>query len=94
MRLRSLMLTAFCASIAITAAAPAIADDGWHGRDRREWHEHEWRQHEWRERAWREHEWRERHAWEQRYPPPVVTAPPYGYYPPPPAYYGGPGYYR
>ncbi len=82
MKIRTLVLTMLCASVALAAAAPAFADDDWRRHER----------YEWRERAWREHEWRERHWREHYYAPPVVVAP--GYYPPPPVYYGNPGYYR
>jgi hypothetical protein len=93
MRIRSLMLAAFCASVTLGAAAPAFADDGWDWRDRQAWREREWRRHEWREHEWREHAWRERQAWERRnYPPPAAWS--YGYSAPPTVYYNSPGYYR
>jgi hypothetical protein len=90
MNVRKLILAVVFGSVAVTAAAPAFADDDWYRHERHEWHERAWREHdrhEWRERAWREHEWRE-HA----YGPPVVVAP--GYYAPPPVYYETPSYYR
>lgn len=99
MRIRNLVLTALCASIAVGAAAPAFADDDWHRHERQGWREHERRghdghEHEWREREWRAHEWRERHWRDSYYAPPFVVAPGYGYYAPPPAYYANPRYDR
>ena len=99
MRIRTLVFAALCASIALGAAAPALADDDWHRHERHEWREHEWREHEWREHEWREHDWRE-HGWRERQrreyydAPPVVVAPGYGYYGPPAMYYANPLYDR
>jgi hypothetical protein len=96
MRIRGLIMAGLVASFAVGVAAPAMADDDWHWRHRREewrehaWREDEWRRHEWRERAWREHEWRERHKYERQ---PFAVAPGYGYDAPPPVY-AAPGYYR
>ena len=82
MKVRGLVLAAVLGTVAMAAAAPAFADDGWYRHERREWREHAWREHEWRERHWRE----------RYYVRPYVAGP--GYYAPPPVYYGAPGYYR
>lgn len=97
MRIRTLVLTALCASIGVGVAAPAFAHDDWHRHERherQEWREHEWREHEGRQHEWREHEWRDRQRREYFYGPPVVVAPGYSLYAPPPVYYANPGYYR
>lgn len=89
MRIRGLVMAGLAAALTLGAAAPAIADDDWGWRHRREewrehaWREHAWREHEWREHAWRAREWREQHWY---YRPPAVVAPGYGYYGPPPGY--------
>lgn len=64
MRVRHFLMLALGASLALGAAAPALADDDWGRHERHEWREHAWRQHEWREQAWREQAWREQ-AWRE-----------------------------
>jgi hypothetical protein len=86
MTVRTVILAALCASVAIAATAPAFADDDWRRHEYRERERQEWREHQWREQRWREQQRREYYR-----EPSVVIVP--GYPTPPGVYNPNPGYY-
>jgi hypothetical protein len=91
MRTASWIVASIAIVGAVTAAAPAKADDDDNG----------WRRHEWREHEWREHHWGYAPPAVVYTAPPVpyyavpaphyYVAPPPAYYVPPPVVYGSPG---
>lgn len=84
--LRTLLMTgAVAAATAGAFAAPALADDDWHGHGG-------WGGHEWQEHAWRGDDggWARRPAYGYAYAYPYGYAYPYAYAAPAPAYVAPP----
>ncbi len=85
MKCRSIILAAVGAGFLVSAAAPALAERGWHGGGGHRAHHPGWGGHPgWHGPGW--HGYGPRPYW---YGPGVFYAPP-AYYAPPPVYYGPP----